>query len=125
MRPYLTISCPNPKMRWIFGSQNQTGRIGSTVRMNETQFTHCFLNKFLATKTNRYQRRSLDHVRTRVRCTMASRHADEALKVGQRKTRHVRFTRGGLSSPSLPSISCMNDGMSQTATVLVLDKHEW
>ena len=125
MRPYLTISCPNPKMRWIFGSQNQTGRIGSTVRIiNETQFTHCFLNEFLARKTNQYQRRSLDHVRTRVRCTMASRHADEALKVGQRKIRLVRFTRGGLSSPSLPSISCMNDGMSQTAAVLVPDKYE-
>ena len=30
-RPSLIIAYPNPKMRWIFASQNQTGRIGSTT----------------------------------------------------------------------------------------------
>ena len=33
----------------------------------------------------------------------------------------MRFTRGGLSSPSLVSIACINNDMSQTAAVLILD----
>ena len=50
---------------------------------------------------------------------------------------YVRFTGGGLSSPSLPlvscikrhvaggpSVSCINEDMSQAAAVLVLDKYE-
>ena len=48
----------------IFGLQNQTGRIGSTILITQTQpeFTDCFSNKIIA-KNN--QQLSLDHVHTR------------------------------------------------------------
>ena len=61
-RPSLVIAYPNPKMRWIFGSQNQTVRIGSTTLTLEPEFTDCFFNKVLA--KNDQQRRSLDYVHT-------------------------------------------------------------
>ena len=45
-------------------------------------------------------------------------------RLGRGKTRRVRrFTRGGLCSPSLPSISRISNDMSQTA-VLVVDGNE-
>ena len=74
LKPSLTMAYPNPKMRSIFGSRNQTGSIGSTTLTVKPELAVCFLNKVLA--KNNDQRRSIDHVRiyvlARVRCTRAS-----------------------------------------------------
>ena len=59
------------------------------------------------------QRRSLDYVlvQVRVRRNRASQRTQNkhCLQAGRQKTRRVRFTRGGLSSPTPPSISCINN----------------
>ena len=72
------------------------------------------------------QRRSLDFVLPRGRPTRASQRTRRSSFVGEpRETRRMRFTRGGLSFPSPPSISCINNDMSQTTAVFVLDKYEF
>ena len=59
------MAYPNPKMRRIFGSQNQTGRIVSTTLTMKPEFTiyRLFFNQVLAKYIQR--RRSLDDVHTR------------------------------------------------------------
>ena len=95
IRPSLIVACRNPKMRWIFGSQN---RIDNPY-YNETRIRRLFLNKAPA---KRYQqRRSLDYgtySHEFVTPEHLSTHADEPLKVGRGKPRRVRFARGGLQS---------------------------
>ena len=62
---------PNPKLRWIFGSQDRTDRIGSTAHTKKTELADCFWTKI---SRNIDERRSLDRSFTyslRVRRTRA------------------------------------------------------
>ena len=63
-------------MRWIFGSQNQTGRIGSTTLIMNPNLQ---MDNILA--KNNQQRRSLDHVHTRTSSLHQSISAHTQMKL--------------------------------------------